>query len=45
MELGENDKIDDKLEPFGRNRKVIFYIIGYAADLNPNDNGEQRRLL
>lgn len=41
MELGANDRIGDKLERFGRNRKVIVYIIGYGADLNPDDGGEE----
>lgn len=40
MELGENDQIGDRLEPFGQNGKVIFHILGYAADMNPNDRGE-----
>lgn len=40
LELGENDRIGDELESFGQNGKVIFYILGYAADMNPNDRGE-----
>lgn len=41
MEIGKKDHINDVLEKFGTNKKVIFYVNGYGENMNPNDdNGE-----
>lgn len=40
VNIGEKHKIGEQLNAFGKHRKVIFYINGYGADMNPNDDGE-----